>query len=127
MPCQILSDVEKIAPAAEAILLEEVQHLEEAGLVLKGLADRKIRKCVLATGSSSFELESRTQESLAASAEISSTPKIHFLDNGVRNLLLGMFQPLAQRPSEAQEELQTRHDRRQARLGAGTERVRVPE
>jgi predicted AAA+ superfamily ATPase len=68
-PAEFLTDLETIAPAAPAILFEEVQRLREAGLFLKGLVDRRPGKRLYATGSSSFELEGRTRESLAGRAE----------------------------------------------------------
>ena len=49
-------------------LFEEVQHLEEAPLFLKGLVDLDKKRRIIATGSSSFELGARTRESLAGRA-----------------------------------------------------------
>lgn len=50
------------------LFFEEAQHLEEAGLFLKGLVDRKIGVPILVTGSSSYHLGARTRESLAGRA-----------------------------------------------------------
>jgi predicted AAA+ superfamily ATPase len=51
------------------VFFEEVQRLPEAGLFLKGLVDRRIGRPLFATGSSSFDLEARTRESLAGRAQ----------------------------------------------------------
>jgi uncharacterized protein len=67
-PATFLADVEDLAPAVPALFFEEVQRLDEAGLFLKGLVDRHPRKRIYATGSSSFDLEARTRESLAGRA-----------------------------------------------------------
>jgi len=67
-PATFLADVESLAPAVPTILFEEVQHLPEAGLFLKGVVDRKPGKRLFATGSASFDLEARTRESLAGRA-----------------------------------------------------------
>ncbi len=50
------------------LFFEEVQHLEEAGLFLKGLVDRRSGVPILVTGSSSYHLGARTRESLAGRA-----------------------------------------------------------
>ncbi len=68
-PALFLDAVEKIAPDADGFFLDEVQHLDEAGLFLKGLADLRIHKPIVATGSSSFHLRAKTRESLAGRAE----------------------------------------------------------
>jgi predicted AAA+ superfamily ATPase len=52
----------------KAIFLDEVQHMDEAGLFVKGLVDAKLRIPILVTGSSSYHLASRTRESLAGRA-----------------------------------------------------------
>jgi uncharacterized protein len=59
----------ELVPTNTVVFFEEVQHLEEAGLFLKGLVDRKTSYRFVATGSSSFELESKTRESLAGRAK----------------------------------------------------------
>jgi predicted AAA+ superfamily ATPase len=68
-PAGFLADVEALAPGVPSILLGQVQRLAEPGLFLKGLVDRRTGKRLFATGSSSFELEARTRESLAGRAE----------------------------------------------------------
>lgn len=67
-PALFVEGLGRLVPPGAAVFFEEVQHLEEAGLFLKGLADRKTGYRFIATGSSSFELESRTRESLAGRA-----------------------------------------------------------
>ena len=68
-PARFLVDLSEIG-AGEGLPLffEEVQALDEAGLFLKGLVDRKIGRAIYATGSSAFDLESRTRETLAGRA-----------------------------------------------------------
>ena len=67
-PAQFLADLEDVLPSPAALLFEEVQHLDEAGLFLKGVVDMRPGCPVLATGSSSFHLIARTRESLAGRA-----------------------------------------------------------
>jgi uncharacterized protein len=47
------------------LFFDEVQHLDDAGLFVKGLVDRHYAAPILVTGSSSFHLGARTRESLA--------------------------------------------------------------
>jgi predicted AAA+ superfamily ATPase len=63
-----LGDLEGLVPHPVTLFLEEAQNLDEAGLFLKGLVDRKPGVPILVTGSSSFHLHSRTRESLAGRA-----------------------------------------------------------
>jgi len=67
-PAVFLHEMAGFLEASSALFLEEVQHLGEAGLFIKGLVDRKPRVPILVTGSSSYELRSRTRESLAGRA-----------------------------------------------------------
>ena len=60
--------VRQIAPATTPIYFDEVQHLHEAALFLKGLVDRCPGVTLVATGSSSYHLRSATRESLAGRA-----------------------------------------------------------
>ena len=63
-----LADLEKLVARPVPLFFEEIQHLEEAGLLLKGLVDRRIGVPILVTGSSSYHLGARTRESLAGRA-----------------------------------------------------------
>ncbi len=63
-----LGDLEALLPRPVPLFFEEAQHLEEAGLFLKGLVDRRVGVPLLVTGSSSFHLGARTRESLAGRA-----------------------------------------------------------
>lgn len=66
-----LADLDDLLPSTEkptALFFEEVQALPEAGLFLKGLVDRRTGRQIYATGSSSFDLEAATRESLAGRA-----------------------------------------------------------
>ncbi len=67
-PAAFLADCEELAPGVPALFFEEVQGLAEAGLFLKGVVDRRTGKRLYATGSSSFDLEAKTRESLAGRA-----------------------------------------------------------
>jgi predicted AAA+ superfamily ATPase len=50
------------------LLFEEIQHLAEAPLFIKGLVDLDKSRRIVATGSSSFAFSARTRESLAGRA-----------------------------------------------------------
>jgi len=64
-----LADLEEIVPPPPVTLFfEEAQHLENAGLFLKGIVDRGVGASVLVTGSSSFHLGAKVRESLAGRA-----------------------------------------------------------
>ena len=65
----LLRDLEEEFPSVCTAFFEEAQHLEDAGLLLKGLVDARAGLDVLVTGSSSFHLMDRTRESLAGRAE----------------------------------------------------------
>jgi uncharacterized protein len=68
-PATVLGQINELLPRPRALLFEEVQHLSEAGLFLKGMVDLKPDCPVLASGSSSFHLMAKTRESLAGRAE----------------------------------------------------------
>jgi len=68
-PARFLAEFKELDPQIGSIFLEEVQHLKEAGLTIKGIVDAKSRYKLFVTGSSSFHLEARTRESLAGRAE----------------------------------------------------------
>jgi len=63
-----LDNLGRLVGGAVSLFFEEAQWLEEAGLFLKGLIDRRIGVPLLVTGSSSFHLGARTRESLAGRA-----------------------------------------------------------
>jgi len=63
-----LADLEAVAPSPITLFFEEAQHLENAGLFLKGIVDRGTGAPVLVTGSSSFHLGAKVRESLAGRA-----------------------------------------------------------
>ena len=63
-----MADLEGLVSDSPTLLFDEVQHLEEAGLFLKGLVDRRYPRPILVTGSSSYHLGARTRESLAGRA-----------------------------------------------------------
>lgn len=70
-PASFLADLADLLPPAEepaALFFEEVQALPDAGLFLKGLVDRRTGRPIYATGSSAFDLEAATRESLAGRA-----------------------------------------------------------
>jgi len=63
-----LSGLDQLVTGPVALFFEEAQHLDNAGLFLKGLVDRRFPAPILATGSSSFHLGARVRESLAGRA-----------------------------------------------------------
>lgn len=67
-PAGFLSDLGELGLPPEAVFLQEAQHLEEAGLFVKGLVDARPGFPVIVTGSSSFHLMAHTRESLAGRA-----------------------------------------------------------
>lgn len=67
-PAGFLGELQELADEVSILFFEEIQNLPEAGLFLKGLVDRRTGRRIYATGSSSFDLESATRESLAGRA-----------------------------------------------------------
>jgi predicted AAA+ superfamily ATPase len=67
-PVPFLKEIKDIVSGPVPIFLEEAQHLEDAGLFIKGLVDLNYNAEILVTGSSSFHLLSKTRESLAGRA-----------------------------------------------------------
>ena len=67
-PGEFLADLHAILPEPAAVFLEEAQHLEEAGLFVKGVIDRRLPCPLVVTGSSSYHLAAGTRESLAGRA-----------------------------------------------------------
>ena len=67
-PGQFLADLETLEIDADTLFFEEIQALDEAGLFIKGLVDRRFPGRLYATGSSSFDLQAKTRESLAGRA-----------------------------------------------------------
>jgi uncharacterized protein len=67
-PTLFVSEARGWLPEGGAVFLEEAQWLEEAGLFLKGLVDRRPGWSIFVTGSSSFHLLAKTRESLAGRA-----------------------------------------------------------
>lgn len=67
-PALTLAGLADVLTPETLLLFEEVQHLREAPLFIKGLVDLERTRRIVATGSSSFELGARTRESLAGRA-----------------------------------------------------------
>ena len=63
-----LDELDSMLDEPVPLFFDEIQHLSEAGLFLKGLVDRKVGVPIIASGSSAFHLNSRTRESLAGRA-----------------------------------------------------------
>lgn len=67
-PLDLIEHLRRDYSFIRALFIDEIQHLEEAGLFVKGLMDAKLKLQIWVTGSSSFDLRSRTRESLAGRA-----------------------------------------------------------
>ena len=67
-PALTLDALTEVLGPRTVLLLEEVQHLPNAPLLLKGLVDLAPERRIVATGSSSLQLRARTRESLAGRA-----------------------------------------------------------
>jgi hypothetical protein len=63
-----LEELESVIDRPVALFFEEVQHLSNAGIFLKGIVDRRPGVPLLVTGSSSYHLGARVRESLAGRA-----------------------------------------------------------
>ncbi|HDQ40226.1 MAG TPA: ATP-binding protein [Desulfonatronum sp.] len=85
----------------QALFIDEIQHMQEAGLFLKGLVDARLGRPILATGSSSFHLHARTRESLAGRAV---RMKILPFSLGEMTSQVSVHNPLA-REQQAQDKL----------------------
>ncbi len=67
-PARMAADVRALVLPSAPLFLDEAQHLEDAGLLVKGLVDSGLPNPILVSGSSGFHLLSRTRESLAGRA-----------------------------------------------------------
>ncbi|MBI5501467.1 MAG: ATP-binding protein [Deltaproteobacteria bacterium] len=67
-PTLLLDDLRRFGETIAVLFLDEVQHLPEVGLFLKGLADARSGLAVVATGSSAYEAREAVRESLAGRA-----------------------------------------------------------
>jgi hypothetical protein len=67
-PALAAFDLGRLTTPATPLFFEEVQHLDDAGLFVKGLVDLGVRNAIYVTGSSAYHLHARTRESLAGRA-----------------------------------------------------------
>ncbi len=67
-PALALDALRDVLQPSTILLIEEVQHLKEAALLVKGWVDLEPRRRIVVTGSASFTLRARTRESLAGRA-----------------------------------------------------------
>jgi len=67
-PALAMETLSDVLDPTTILVFEEIQHLREAPLFLKGLVDLEPGRRVVATGSASFALSARTRESLAGRA-----------------------------------------------------------
>ena len=67
-PALALDALREVLQPTTILLIEEVQHLEEAPLFVKGLVDLDPGRRIVVTGNASFSLRARTRESLAGRA-----------------------------------------------------------
>ena len=65
---RVRGDLAELVAQETPIFLDEAQHLDEAGLLIKGLVDGGLPNPLFVTGSSAFHLRARTRESLAGRA-----------------------------------------------------------
>jgi predicted AAA+ superfamily ATPase len=68
-PALLFESLAPLLSPKTLIFFEEVQQLPNAALFLKGLVDLEPHRIFVATGSSSFQLHSKTRESLAGRAK----------------------------------------------------------
>lgn len=73
-PLMVLQDIRDLVGPETPVMIDEAQHLDEAGLLIKGLVDGGISNPLYVTGSSAFHLRAKTRESLAGRA---SRAEIH--------------------------------------------------
>ncbi len=64
----VAADLRRLTAPDAPILFEEAQHLDDAGLLMKGLVDARLPNPLYVTGSSAWHLHARTRESLAGRA-----------------------------------------------------------
>jgi uncharacterized protein len=67
-PALALDALRSVLTPSSILFLEEIQHLDDAPLFIKGLVDLDARRRFVVTGSSSFQFRGRTRESLAGRA-----------------------------------------------------------
>jgi predicted AAA+ superfamily ATPase len=67
-PALAMEALRDVVQPSTILVFDEIQHLRDASLFLKGLVDLEPGRRVVATGSSSFALRARTRESLAGRA-----------------------------------------------------------
>jgi predicted AAA+ superfamily ATPase len=67
-PALALDALEAVLEEKTVLVFEEIQHLADGPLFLKGLCDLSPRRRIVATGSSSFQFGAKTRESLAGRA-----------------------------------------------------------
>lgn len=65
---EFVSDARELLVEGGVLFLDEAQRLDDAGLFIKGVVDRRPGWSIVVTGSSSFHLLARTRESLAGRA-----------------------------------------------------------
>lgn len=67
-PALALGALSGVLNAQTLLFFEEIQHLDDASLFIKGLVDLEPKRRIAATGSSSFAFQARSRESLAGRA-----------------------------------------------------------
>ncbi len=67
-PALVMTTLREVVDPSTVLFLEEVQHLRDAPLLIKGLVDLDRTRRIVATGSSSFGFRAQTRESLAGRA-----------------------------------------------------------
>ena len=64
----VAADLRRLTHPSTPVLFEEAQHLQDAGLLIKGLVDANLPNPLYVTGSSAWHLHAQTRESLAGRA-----------------------------------------------------------
>ena len=127
-PMDLLSFIKKECPSTKAVFIDEIQHMDEAGLFVKGLIDAKPDFYLFVSGSSSFDLRSKTRESLAGRAhrvvlypfsldEITNNEPPgepaalrHFIERTVRDQLIYGSYPAVHLASDKQKKIELLSD-----------------
>lgn len=111
---QRIDSLRSVVGNYKVVVIDEVQRVQNAGLVLKLFVDNFTGVQVIATGSSALEISETVFEPLTGRQflyhlypfslaevyprkEVSKMTKLYFWDNGIRNAVIGDFNPVQSR------------------------------